>query len=226
MALTGGLDTFDRSIKLATQGLDPKQIAVELAAFAKDELRTAIASGEASSSYDRYVNGRRGAPEESVIPPGPIVYVFGYWPLIIRAALEELRRRVPVRSGRYASGFIVMAADAVAQKYSDIPSDAEVVIFNARPYTRKMEVGANRTGAKHFANASQAVNRQFKGTAVCRELYLNVQAGIHADVPYLLRGFRRVAASKGRGRFAPKVRRDRQPGQPITYPALVINMVQ
>ena len=217
-SISGRLETFDRDIKVATEGLSQAAVAAELAAFAKEELRKAIASGEASAIYDRYVNGVLDAPEESVIPPGPILYVFGYWSLIIRTALEELRRRVPVKTGRYAGGFIVLANGVPVQKYADVPSDAEVVIFNARPYTRKMEVGANTTGKRHFANASQAVNRKFRGTAVSQLIFLNVQSGIHADVPYILRG--------SRSRSARRVRKDRQPGMPITYPALVLNMVQ
>jgi len=216
--VSGRLETFERDIKVVTEGLSQTAIAAELAAFAKEELRKAIATGEASSSYDRYVNGVLDAPEESVIPPGPILYVFGYWSLIIRTALEELRRRVPVKSGRYAGGFIVLANGVPVQKYAEIPSDAEVVIFNARPYTRKMEVGANRTGKRHFVNSSQALNRKFRGTSVCQVIYLNVLSGIHADVPYILRGTR--------SRSTRRIRKDRQPGMPITYPALVLNMVQ
>jgi hypothetical protein len=215
---SGGLETFGRNVRLATADMSPEAIKTALAQFAKDELRASLASGEASATYERYVNGVRGAREESVIPPGPIVYVFAYWSLIVRAALDELRRRVPVRSGRYAGGFVVLANGRPVQAYADIPLDAEVIIFNARPYTRKMEVGGNRTGAKHFDGAGRAVNRQFKGTAVCNISFLSVQGGLHAGVPYILKG---TARSSSR-----KVRRDRQPGQPITYPALVINMVQ
>ncbi len=217
-AVAGRFETFARDIKVATAGLDQKAIAAEMAAFAKQELKLAIANGEASESYDRYVNGIKDAPEESVIPPGPIIYVFGYWSLIIRTAIDELRKRVAVRSGRYAGSFLVLANGKPVQEYAGIPSEAEVVIFNAQPYTRKMEVGANKTGKNHFRNASQALNRRFKGTAVSQDTFLNVQSGVAAGVPYVLRG----TAGAARRR----VRKDRQPGQPITYPALVINMVQ
>lgn len=219
MAIAAGrLETFDRDIKLATDGLAPGAIAAELARFAKAELAAAIARGEASASYERYVNGIAGAPEESVIPPGPIVYVFGYWSDIVAAALEELRRRVPVRSGRYAGGFVVLADGQPVRSVAEISPNAEVVIINRQPYTRKMEVGANRTGKKHFEGAGRAVNRQFRGVAVCQVMFLDVLAGIEAGVPYILRGSRR--------RSVRRVRKDRQPGQPITYPALVMNMVQ
>lgn len=223
MAVVGKFSTFERDVRLATRDLEPTVVARELAAFAKAELRRAIDSGEASPNYDRYVNGRQDAPEESVIPPGPIVYVFGYWPLIIRTAIEELRRRVPVKTGRYAGGFLVLANGVVAQDWQAIDAAAEVVIFNVRPYTRKMEVGANRTGARHFDGARSALNRQYKGTARAEVIFLTVSSGVHIGVPYILKG-------SGRGRRGAtvwrRIRKDRAPGQPITYPALVINMVQ
>lgn len=220
MAITGKLETFERDIRLATQDLDPKVVGQALARFAKEELQKAIDAGEASETYERFVNGRKGAPEESVIPPGPIVYVFAYWPLIIRSAIEELKKRVPVRTGRYAGSFVVLANGAVVSDFGSIDGDAEVVIFNAQPYTRKMEVGANRTGARHFEGARLAVNRLYKAAARAEVIFLNVAPGVRVGVPYLLRGFRKASRSR-----APRVRKDRAPGQPISYPALVLNLV-
>lgn len=225
-SVTTRLETFERSIKLATNDLEPSVVARELAKFAREELAAAIASGEASPQYDRYVNGRRDAPEESVIPPGPIIYVFGYWPMIITAALDELKRRAPVKSGRYAGSFLVLANGVVVRDYAQIDSGAEVIIFNAQPYTRKIETGGNGTGASHFGNAKQALNRRFKGSATIQTLFLTVASGVAPSVPYILRGFRRAASNRGSGRFSRRVRKDRQPGQPLTYPALVINLVQ
>lgn len=219
MARTGTvMDTFARDIRLATQDIEPAKINAALAAFAKSELQKAIQSGEASSTFDRYVNARKGAPEESVNAPGPILYVFSYWPNIIRAALEELRRHVPVKSGRYASGFIVLADGAVVRRYADIGPESEVIILNVRPYTRKMEVGANgargrSSGKHHFERAKVTINRQFRETLRCETRFLDVRSGIHPGVPWILR------RSGGR-------RRDRSAGQPITYPSLVMNMVR
>lgn len=215
--VTSSLETYGRNIKLVTADLNPQALAAALAKFAREELQAAIASGEASKNYEVFVNGRRGVSEDSVVPPGPILYVFGYWTEIIQAALDELRRRVPTKSGRYAGSFVVLADGKRAQNFADISSQSEVVIFNAQPYTRKMEVGANKTGAKHFDGASRAIKRQFKGTVTCETQYLAIAGGLAGGVPYVLRGS--SAASHAR-----RVRRDRRPGQPITYPALVMNL--
>lgn len=212
-AVAGRLETFERDIALATADLSPAVVARELARFAKEELARAIASGEASPTYDRYVNGQLGLPEDAVVPPGPIVYVFSHWPLAIRTALEELRKRVPIRSGRYANGFIVLANGIIARDYAQIGGSDEVVILNVRPYTRKMETGANKSGARHFENTRQVMNRRFRDAIVCDLRFLDVRSGLHPGVPWILK------RSSGR-------RRSSAAGQPITYPALVLNMVR
>lgn len=213
--VTNRLDTFSRDISMATADIAPERVNAALAAFAKAELQRVIQSGQASSMYDRYVNGRKGLSEDAVIVPGSILYVFSYWPNIIRAAVDELRRHVPVKSGRYASGFVVLADGAIARKYADIGPESEVIVLNVRPYTRKMEVGANgkRSGQHHFEKARQALNRQFRGTFRVEKRFIDVRAGLHPGVPWILH------RSAGR-------RRDRSAGQPISYPALVMNMVR
>lgn len=54
------LEFFGREIAVATRGLTPEAINRKLAAFARSELAEAIARGEASESYDVFVNGRKG----------------------------------------------------------------------------------------------------------------------------------------------------------------------
>lgn len=208
-----GFETFERDLRFATKGLQPEAINRELAKFAKTELRRVIASGQASTTYERYVNHVKGALEESVKAPGPILYEFVNWPLVIRAALAELQRRSPRRSGRYAGGFIVLANGAAAPDYSRIPIDAEVVVFNARPYTRKIEIGANKTGKRHVDGAKSAMARRFRDAFKFETRFLNVASGIHPEVPYRLKN------SQGR-------RKDRQAGGLLTYPSIVINAVR
>jgi hypothetical protein len=224
--VSGRLETFERDIKVATAGLEPDAIAKELARFAREELRKALADGSGSAMYEMIVNGRRGLSEDAVTPPGPIVYVFTHWPQVISTALTELRKRVPVRSGRYSGGFIVLVNGRIVQSFTDIPADAEVAILNVRPYTRKMEVGAlgrgrssNGPGAGHFRKTRMVIERRFRGAFVCEDRFLNVGGGLHPGVPYILKG----ALQRSRNRDRSSRRPDRQPGMPITYPALIIN---
>jgi hypothetical protein len=130
--------------------LDPVVAQRELAAFARRERDALISSGQASPSYETYVNERQGAVEETVIMPGPITYIFSNWKLVIETALAELQKRAPRRGGKYAASFLVTVGGRVVTDYMSIAPDATVIIINAQPYTRKMEVGANKTGARHF----------------------------------------------------------------------------
>lgn len=211
--MASGFEFFERDLKLATAGLEPQEINRTLAAFAKQELRRVISSGQASTNYERYVNGVQGAPEESVIAPGPIVYQFVNWPIVIREALDDLRKRVPRKSGRYASGFLVLANQRPVAEYKSIPALAEVVIINVRPYTRRLETkGAGWRVARYFNPVKNMINRRYRDVFAAEVKFLNAQSALHPDVPYILK------------RSAGK-RKDRQAGMPITYPAIIINAV-
>ncbi|MDW9773023.1 hypothetical protein GOA89_14995 [Sinorhizobium meliloti] len=208
-----GFGTFERDIKLATADLERGAINKALAAFARSELQKVIATGQASATYERYVNGRRGASEETVQAPGPILYEFANWPLVIRTAIGELVKRAPHRTGRYASGFVVLANWAVVRSYSEIRPEDEVVIFNVRPYTRRIEAGANRSaGKRHFDQTRRVLANRFRGAFAFETRYLQMRPGIHPEVPYVLR--------QAQGR-----RRDRQAGSQITYPSIVMKLV-
>lgn len=205
-----GLQFFDRELRLATAGLEPDAINAALAKFARAELAKAIAEG-ASPEYDRFVNGALGAPEESVKVPGAIVYEFVNWNIIISAALAELVKRSPRRTGVYAGSFIVLANGAPVTAFGEIPGQAEVIIFNPRPQTRRIEDGANKsTGKKHFTAAKRALSTKFRDVFHIETRFVNVKAGVHPLVPYHLKG------SQGG---------NRQPGSALTYPAIVINVL-
>ncbi|EHK56903.1 hypothetical protein [Allomesorhizobium alhagi] len=204
-----GFEAFERDLRIATAGLEPEAISKELARFARAELAKAIAAG-ASPQYERYVNGRAGAPEESVVAPGPIVYEFTNWPLIINAALAELQKRAPRKSGRFASSFIVIAGGAVVADFKSIPAEGEVIITNFSPTVRKVETG--RLGIPRrrlFDGTKNVLARRFGAVARFETRFLDIKSGVHAMIPYRLK---RSGA-----------RKDRLAGMPITYPAIIVN---
>ncbi|HTV69804.1 MAG TPA: hypothetical protein VMF90_14815 [Rhizobiaceae bacterium] len=208
--MPSNFSAFERDIKIATAGLEPPAVNAKLARFARQELHRVISSGQASTTYDRFVNGVKGVAEEAVRAPGPILYEFVNWPLVLRTVIGELQRRAPKRSGRYAAGFVALANGDLARDWSQIPPAAEVVIINVRPYTRKIESGGNRTGARHFEATTGSVARRFRGAFTFKIRFLNVGPGVHPEVPYRLR--------TNRGG-----RRGRRQGDRLTYPAIIIN---
>jgi hypothetical protein len=210
-------ETFAQDLKLATQGLAPESIERELAQFAKRELAQAISSGSGRSVYERFVNGRRGAVEEQVIAPGPILYVFSWWPEIIRFGLESLIARSPEKSGDFKRGWFVMVNDAVVSDYDTIPVDATVTLTNRQPYSRKIEVGHMRMSVPHGVaeDVRGMVSRQYGAIVSVQKKMILLPNG------YVLKGrFRRGYREHARA----GLQKDTQRGQPVTYPALVMSV--
>lgn len=211
--MKGRFETFERDIRLVTQNMDPEAISTELAIFARAQLAEAIGEGEASDIYDRFVNGREGLPESAVNAPGPIVYRFIWWPVLIKFALQELHKRSPRRSGRFASSFIVISGGRVVRDYQRLRADDEVIITNYQPYIRKIEGPRHGSGRKLFSKMRGVMRRKFgaRGSFRFDVVFLQIGRGVHPMMPY------RLKRSHGR-------RKEMQAGAPITYPALIMNM--
>lgn len=197
----------ERQIGIATAGLSPQAINALLARTAKQALAEAISSGEASPRYQRAVNGRVNVPEEQVQAPGPILYAFSYLEEITTYALEFARARSPKASGRYRNSWFAMVDGRVWNGRTDIPADAQVIVTNDRPYSRKIEVGAMkmRVPPNIVEDARQAVQQRYGGTVKASKRFIE------------LSGAYRLRRNGGR--------RGRRRGDPITYPALVIDPV-
>jgi hypothetical protein len=136
--------TFARDLQVATAGLAPDEISKLLAQTAREALDDAQTAGEFPQRYITSVNGRVGGDIDQVEPPGPIVFTAIWWPEIIEAGLTFAEQRSPVRSGRYKSSWFVMVNGSRTDNFAAVPLDAEVIITNDQPYSRKIEVGAQR----------------------------------------------------------------------------------
>jgi hypothetical protein len=206
-----------RDIQLATEGIAPAEIAKELAVYARRSLRDVIAAGEASPIYERYVNGRQGADESDVVPPGPILYEFAYWDPIIDFALAELRRRSPVLSGRYRDSHVVMIGSQVIGRGVVISAGEEVMIVDTQPYARKIEVGHMLMSVPDgvYKDVSRRVANQFRGMITVGFKMVTLPDG------YILKGvFRR-----GYKEFARKgLQKDTRAGERMTYPSFTMKM--
>ncbi|CAH2399228.1 hypothetical protein [Mesorhizobium ventifaucium] len=230
--MMAGFQFFERDLKLATAGMEPDAIDKALAAFAKQELKRVIGEGIASPTYERYVNGVHNAPEEAVKAPGPIVYEFVNWPLIVTTVLAELQKRSPRRSGRFASSFIVIAGGAIVSDFSAIPAAAEVIITNFQPYIRKVEGGLSGVKRRRvFDGTKSSMAYRYRDSFSFETRFLNIGGGVHPAMPYILKGGAplRAAVQSNRssafraGRATLARRKDREAGMPITYPSIIIN---
>ncbi|UFX42070.1 hypothetical protein HAP47_0022685 [Bradyrhizobium sp. 41S5] len=211
------ISTFERDLKLATAGMAPENIAKELAAFARQELAAVIQSGEGSERYDRYVNGNLGAAEETVVPPGPILYVFHWWREIVEFALQTAVERSPEKSGRYKRDWFIMTPGGVVKSFDEIPINSTVILTNNQPYSRKIDVGHMRMSVPPgvVEDVRKAVMARFGNFVTAKRTMITLPGG------YILKGhFRR-----GYRPFArTKLRKDTMAGAQMTYPALVLTM--
>lgn len=211
------IQTFAKDLQLATAGIAPDQIAKQLAAFARSELAKSISTGEGSERYDKYVNGNLGAEEETVVPPGPVLYVFRWWQEIVEFALQTLVERSPDKSGRYKQSWFVMTPGGRTKNFADIPINSDVILCNDQPYSRKIDVGHMRMSVPPgvVEDARKAVLSRFGNFVTARRTMIPLPGG------YVLKGrFRRGYRPYART----KLRKDTQAGAQMTYPALVLTM--
>lgn len=198
---------------LALIRVDRQALAPAFADFAQSELAAAIASGAAKRVVARYVNGRRGADESSVVVPGAIEYEFSIWPAIIEFTLQALRDRSPVASGRYRDSWFVQVRGARARSFDDIAPDATVVFCNDRPYSRKIEFGHMQMSVPPgvIEDVHGMVVDRYGDTITARQANIPLRSG------YILVGGRRSATRR-------RLQRGRRPGEPMAYPALILNL--
>lgn len=211
------ISTFAKDLQLATAGITPENIARELAKYARSELSKAIQEGEGSERYDRYVNGRLGASEDSVVPPGPILYVFHWWREIIEFALQAAVERSPEKSGRYKHSWFVMTPGGIIKSFDEIPINSTVILTNNQPYSRKVDVGHMRMSVPPgiIEDVKKMLLSRFGNFVTAKRTMIPLPGG------YILKG----RFKRGYRPFArTKLRPDTQAGAQMTYPALVLSM--
>lgn len=174
---------FRRSVEVFFEGeVAPEALARHLAQVAKATAAELITTGRAPPRYTRYVDGREGAPEETVRPDGVILYRFDYMAEVVAFALAFLRARAPVWTGRYRESFylgldgrFVPAARFDAERMGTV---SEVVIGNTMPYSRKVDVQLVGTKPLRFSvppglfsDAAKAVQRRFGNLVSAKRVY-------------------------------------------------------
>ena len=199
----------------------PEALSRGLARFARQRRDGAIRDGDAPPSYTTFVDGARGADEESVKPGGVISYRFDQMADAVAFLKVYLPQRSPQNSdaknpARYRDSFVVAfngqtlaLADVTPELLAGVTS---VWIYNAQLYGRKVDVQS--IGQKPLRFTVPPFILRDAETAV-RERFPNIYAKRHYDLP------RSVAGTFG---FERTTRTTLSPGkknyQPIEHPAL------
>lgn len=197
---------FERVITLQLERFSPEEAKRRHISVARRGLATFMARQAAKPGVVLEVDGHPATSEDEVKPFGVIVYRFTRIREIALFALAKAIEISPVLTGRYKrSWFTMVGHQQVAP--DQIPEGVEVVITNDQPYARKIHVGAK--GFKRYVppgiveKVRQMTIRKYGNLVDVEIQFLTLQGG------YILK------KSQGSGK-------DRQPGAPLTYPALVI----
>ncbi len=163
------------------------------ARIAREELAKVQSAG--AVPYRQIVDGREGAPLESVRPGGVIVFKFSRIGPVVDWIYQALMARSPVRSGRYQHSHKLFVngvqRDAfVERQVVDLPPGSEVVLINMQPYARKIEGTVRRQGPPRVDHLSWH-HRKKEGKLVRT-------GGLSAQAPD---GVYEIAAIEARKRF-------------------------
>ncbi|MFC3693123.1 hypothetical protein [Chenggangzhangella methanolivorans] len=147
MSLRSRLDPIDRDIDaILAEDLSPQARSSALADVARGELRAAQdvnarAMGGRTPPHDTFVDGRRGAIEDSVSPQGVIAYEFTLLEELFAWIADQLVTHAPVLTGKFSRSFAFFADGVEVSEGAPAPQASEYVFLNLQPYARKIERG-------------------------------------------------------------------------------------
>jgi hypothetical protein len=148
MAVTTRVDSISRDIELIIAAdLSPEAVSKAIAGFAREAIDDAAETNAkvlGSPPPKRvYVDGREGAPLESVKPVGgTILAEFDLLEDTLQWIGQQLVLHSPALSGEYARSHVMVIDDVAADFNAPIPPDFDEIVFvNVTPYARKIERG-------------------------------------------------------------------------------------
>jgi hypothetical protein len=136
--------------------------------------------------YTTTVDGKRGAPLESVRPDGgQIITEFELIADVLRWIAQELAARSPELKGDYLRGHTVFADGVEIEVGGVIPAAEEYVFINYVPYARKIEIGRTQSGRafllqvpnRIYERTAADASRRFGNIAQVRFVYRGIVGG-------------------------------------------------
>lgn len=229
------LQAFVKVIDLAVAGVSPPELQKLHARIARQGLAAHLAGLASRPAVKTIVDHRAGASEDSVKAYGVIRYELGFLQEIAPVALAKAREVSPVDSGRYRDAWLVLA-DGVPVDAAAVPEQTvELVIVNPEPYSRKLNVGKNLDGSPFVVSVppyfveeiNGAVFRRWGNIVTASVRYIDLHGGYTIKIGNAVLLARQAARGRGVNnatRAMLQVRKDRQAGTDVTYPAVIIRM--
>lgn len=142
--LTTRVDSIQRDIQIAfNELLSPQARSMEFARIAglyiaeADEINRRVLGYKPQRRV--FVDGREGAPLQSVKPDGRIAAEWDLVDSLIERIEEMLLQASPYLTGRYRKGHRLFADGKEVQFGAAIPRAQEYIFTNIEPYARKIE---------------------------------------------------------------------------------------
>jgi len=180
------IDPIDRDIRVTFPDLfDAKQRTQALAQFARQALKEGIEQNRRvlgnEPPHETYVDGRRGASEDTVKPDGRIIYEFELMEELFTWIDEQLLTHSPWKTGRYTRSHVMVVDGRIAELTAIAGFRDEVFFANTQPYARKIERGLSSQAPDGvYQVVAQMASRRFGNFGRIRFGYrsLNI-GGIH-----------------------------------------------
>lgn len=146
MTVQTRIEPIDRDIALMlSEELSPQGQSKVFAAFAGEQIEDAKQTNRQILGrmlrYTVAVDGRAGAPLETVKPDGVISAEFELFDDVLVWIAGQLETHSPRLSGRYAKSHTIFADGVEVDVGAKIPDAQEFVFISTLPYARKIERG-------------------------------------------------------------------------------------
>jgi len=206
MAVRTKIEPLDRSIVLAVRsGEDPAERSKALAAYARQAIADAQEQNRQATGHipphETWVDGRKGAPLESVKPDGVIVTEFSLIDEVLEWIGDMLVKGSPVKTGRYSESHILFADGVEVDPGTALPEAEEYVYLNIQPYARKIERGLSPQAPDGvYEGVASMARSRFSNIASIKFSFRSYVDGGMMD--YIPTGTERDRTRNGRGQFS------------------------
>lgn len=192
------LQPIHEMFNLAIKGTEA-QIQKAVSNFAKKEHARVMGTPPKPSNFTQTIDGRLGAPIDSIKFNGVAVFRYARLDIVVRAAFLALIDKSPILTGEYIRGHTLFMdgvavlsgapggiPNANASWFQGWRPGMELVIANSVPYSRKIEIGSmtmSVPGTDHvYEQAQQVLQRRYGNVANIRFTFRGVVGGHNAGL--------------------------------------------